>query len=194
MTTVHALPVPADQAAVDDLWSTPVWLGTIQPVLDHDQLRAQMHRTGHGSRDIDLQGILDVDQARSAFTTLAQTALPHEAVGEVRVSAQIWGAHHRIPLAYGHAAWTAWCYLAVDGQAPHDRSGALCLHDPRAGCDAVSVPGLPWGRAVTLKAQAGLTVLAPGWLAHSVLPVSPGHALAVLTARADSMATAYGPP
>ncbi|MET7487669.1 hypothetical protein [Streptomyces sp. NPDC005538] len=185
MTTAHTLPVPADPAAVDDLWSTPVWLGTIQPVLDHDLMHAQMHRTSHGARDIDPQGLLDVAQARSVFTALAQTALPHEAVGEVRVSVQIWGAGHRIPLAYGYAAWTAWCYLAIDGQPSHDRSGALCLHDPRAGCDAASVPGLPWGRAVTLRAQAGLAVLAPGWLAHSVLPVSPSHTVAVLTAQAD---------
>lgn len=184
MTTLSALPVPAGQATLDDLWTTPVWLGTTQPVLDHDLLRAQMLRTTHGAREIDPGDILDVGQARAVFGTLAQTALQ---VGsdEVRLSAQIWGADHRVPLAYGHTAWTAWCYLAVDGHAPHDRSGAVCLHDPRAGCDAASVPGLPWGRAITLKAQAGLTVLAPGWLAHSVLPVSPGHTLAVLTAQAS---------
>ncbi|WP_328690047.1 2OG-Fe(II) oxygenase family protein [Streptomyces phaeochromogenes] len=184
MTTLSALPVPAGQAILDDLWTTPVWLGTIQPVIDHDLLRAQMLRTTHGARDIDPGDLLDVGQARAVFGTLAQTALQVGA-DEVRLSAQIWGADHRVPLAYGHAAWTAWCYLAVDGHAPHDRSGAVCLHDPRAGCDAASVPGLPWGRAITLKAQVGLTVLAPGWLAHSVLPVSPGHALAVLTAQAS---------
>ncbi|MFJ4623680.1 hypothetical protein [Streptomyces sp. NPDC088812] len=109
------------------------------------------------------------------------------------MSVQIWGAGHRTPLAYGHGAWTAWCYLAADGRSPHERSGALCLHDPRAGCDAASVPGLPWGRAVTLTAQPGLTVLAPGWLAHSVLPVSPGHTLAVLTAQAGTIPTPCPP-
>ncbi|GAA3086112.1 hypothetical protein GCM10020000_85870 [Streptomyces olivoverticillatus] len=46
------------------------------------------------------------------------------------------------------------------------------------------MPGLPWGRALTLHAQAGLAVLVPGWLAHSVLPVTAGHTVAVLTARA----------
>ncbi|KOU43255.1 hypothetical protein, partial [Streptomyces sp. WM6378] len=85
---------------------------------------------------------------------------------------------------YGHAAWTAWCYLATSGESPHERSGALCLHDPRAGCDSATVPGLPWGRALTLQPQAGLAVIAPGWLAHSVLPVTAGHTAAVLTARA----------
>ncbi|MFI6277885.1 hypothetical protein [Streptomyces sp. NPDC050988] len=194
MTTVHATPVPAQQAAAVDVWSTSVWLGTIRPVLDHDLLRAQMHLTGQVAREIAPQSLLDVAQARSVFTTLAQTVLPHDVGSEVRVAVQIWGAGHRIPLAYGHGAWTAWCYLAVDGQPPHDRSGALCLHDPRAGCDAASVPGLPWGRAVTLKAQAGLTALAPGWLAHSVLPVSPCHTLAVLTAQADSTPTGGAPP
>jgi len=183
MTILSALPVPAGQATREDLWTTPVWLGTIQPVLDHDLLRTQIRRTDHGARDIDPGDLLDVGQARAAFGTLAQSALQAGA-DEVRLSAQIWGADHRVPLAYGHAAWTAWCYLAVDGWPPHDRSGALCLHDPRAGCDAASVPGLPWGRAVTLKAQVGLTVLAPGWLAHSVLPVSAGHTLAVLMAQA----------
>ncbi|MFD7555814.1 hypothetical protein ACFV9E_14925 [Streptomyces sp. NPDC059835] len=100
----------------------------------------------------------------------------------MRLDAEIWAAGHRTPLAFGHAEWTAWCYLATTGDAPHERSGALCLHDPRAGCDSATVPGLPWGRALTLRAQAGLTVIAPGWLAHSVLPVIAGAA--VLTARA----------
>ncbi|MEU8951746.1 hypothetical protein [Streptomyces sp. NPDC048489] len=189
---MSALSLPAGQSVVEDLWTAPVWIGTIQPVLDHDLLRAQMLRTGHGARDIDPGDLLDVGQARAAFGTLAQTAL-RAGADEVRLSVQIWGADHWVPLAYGHAAWTAWCYLAADGLPPHDRSGAVCLHDPRAGCDAASVPGLPWGRALTLKAQAGVTVLAPGWLAHSVLPVSPGHTLAVLTAQAGTKPMARTP-
>ncbi|MEU5193616.1 hypothetical protein AB0G86_06065 [Streptomyces scabiei] len=192
MTTMSALSVSAGQATLEDLWTTSVWMGTIQPVIDHDLLRAQMSRTTHGAREIDPGDLLDVGQARAAFGTLAQTALQSGADG-VRLSAQIWGAGHRVPLAYGHGAWTAWCYLAVDGQPPHDRSGAVCLHDPRAGCDAASVPGLPWGRALTLKAQVGLTVLAPGWLAHSVLPVSAGHTLAILIVQAAGK-SALGEP
>ncbi|WP_405814711.1 2OG-Fe(II) oxygenase family protein [Streptomyces sp. NBC_01390] len=192
MTTLSAPPVPGGQTTLEDLWTTPVWLGTTQPGVDHDLLRAQMLRTTHGARDIDPGDILDVGQARAAFGTLARTAL-QVGTDEVQLSVQIWGADHRVPLAYGHAAWTAWCYLAVDGHAPHDRSGAVCLHDPRAGCDAANVPGLPWGRAITLKAQAGLTVLAPGWLAHSVLPVSAGHTLAVLMAH-TSVNAAVGEP
>ncbi|MEV8038636.1 hypothetical protein [Streptomyces sp. NPDC086182] len=192
MTTMTALPIPARQVTVEDLWTTSVWIGTIQPVLDHDLLCAQMSRTTHGARDIDPEDLFDVGRARSAFGSLAQTVLQVGA-DEIRLSAQIWAADHRVPLAYGHSVWTAWCYLAVDGHTPHDRSGAVCLHDPRAGCDAASVPGLPWGRALTLTPQAGLTVLAPGWLAHSVLPVSAGHTLAILMAQAAGKPAAAEP-
>ncbi|MFK0154281.1 hypothetical protein ACIQVK_19675 [Streptomyces sp. NPDC090493] len=50
----------------------------------------------------------------------------------------------------------------------------------------------PWTALVWLGTiQPGLTVLAPGWLAHSVLPVSPGHSLAVLTALGQTVFSHY---
>lgn len=184
MTALQTLPAPA-VGVIEDRWATPVWLGTIQPAIDHELLRTQMHRTTHGHRYVDAGDILDTGQARAVLSTLARTIHPEAAApAPVRLSVQIWAAGYRVPLAYGHGPWTAWCCLTAVGNASQERSAALCLHDPRAGCDTATVPGLPWGRALTVQARPGLAVLAPGWLAHSVLPVTPGHTVAVLTAQA----------
>ncbi|MEU5108453.1 hypothetical protein AB0H07_40395 [Streptomyces sp. NPDC021354] len=184
MTTLEAPPAPA-VGVMEDRWATTVWLGTIQPAVDHELLRTQMRRTTHGRRQVDAGDILDAAQACVVLSTLAQTIqLEAAEPAPVRLSVQIWAAGYRVPLAYGHGPWSAWCCLATVGDALQERSGALCLHDPRAGCDAAAVPGLPWGRALAVQAQPGLAVLAPGWLARSVLPVTPGHTVAVLTAEA----------
>jgi hypothetical protein len=166
----------------EDHWATPVWLGTVHPVIDSTRLSREMARRTHSCRIIEPGSILDTDQTAAFFTTLAQTIRPTDP-GSLALSVEIWAPGHRVPLAHSPTPWTAWCYLAAEGQDATGRSGALSLHDPRAGCDAATVPGLPWGRALTLQARPGITALAPGWLAASVLPVAPGHTLAVLTAR-----------
>lgn len=56
-----------------------------------------------------------------------------------------------------------------DGPAVNDAnseaSGAMILHDPRAGAANVALPGLPWGRPITMPTVPGTLVLVPGWLA-----------------------------
>ncbi|MFE4263281.1 hypothetical protein [Streptomyces sp. NPDC056883] len=185
MTTLSPHPhrLPATDAVTEDRWTTPVWLGTVHPAVDHDLLHSQMIKPPTDRRALDPGDVLDTDKALTVLTALAQTIRPGAATTAVRLGVEIWAPGHRVPLAYGHGDWTAWCYLATAGDAPHESSAALCLHDPRAGCDSATVPGLPWGRALTLRAQTGLTVVAPGWLAHSVLPVAEGHTVVVLTAR-----------
>ncbi|KOT64393.1 hypothetical protein ADK43_06130 [Streptomyces rimosus subsp. rimosus] len=176
----------AEPATVQHHWSTPVWLGTLQPALDAAVLRHYLHSHQHGSRPLDAATVVDTGRATTALCALAKTlALPWQTAA-VRLEIHLWGAGHRIPLAYGGGPWMAWCYLAVHGDPADSDSGALCLHDPRSGCDAATAPGLPWGRPLTVRAAPGLTVVAPGWLATSVLPVCPGHTLAVLTATATT--------
>ncbi|KOG63992.1 hypothetical protein ADK76_10790 [Streptomyces griseoflavus] len=90
-----------------------------------------------------------------------------------------------------HAAWRhgtgTWCALLVldaTGADTDDRSGAIVLHDPRAGAGNVGLPGLPWGRPLTLPSQAGLLVVMPGWLGWQVAPVRSGEHRTVMTADA----------
>ncbi|MGW9211034.1 hypothetical protein ACWGR4_29125 [Embleya sp. NPDC055664] len=99
---------------------------------------------------------------------------------------ELWGPDHRVTLSYGTGPWRAWCHLADLGPPPHPDSGAITLHDPRAGCDTTSLPGLPWGRPLTLHAAPGHALIAPGWVGASVLPVDRAHHLAVLTVETTS--------
>jgi hypothetical protein len=49
-------------------------------------------------------------------------------------------------------------------------SGILEFLDPRAGVDAVTAPGDPYGEPFRLRPQAGLLVIFPSWLYHWVHP------------------------
>jgi hypothetical protein len=49
-------------------------------------------------------------------------------------------------------------------------SGMLEFLDPRAGAEAVSAPGDPYGEPFRVRAQSGLLVMFPSWLYHWVHP------------------------
>jgi hypothetical protein len=51
-------------------------------------------------------------------------------------------------------------------------SGVLEFLDPRAGVDAVTAPGDPYGEPFRVRPQAGLLVVFPSWLYHWVHPYS----------------------
>jgi len=53
-------------------------------------------------------------------------------------------------------------------------SGVLEFLDPRAGVEAVTAPGDPYGEPVRIRPQAGLIVIFPSWLYHWVHPYA-GH-------------------
>jgi hypothetical protein len=52
----------------------------------------------------------------------------------------------------------------------HPLSGILEFLDPRAGAEAVSAPGDPYGEPFRVRPQAGLLVVFPSWLYHWVHP------------------------
>ncbi len=49
-------------------------------------------------------------------------------------------------------------------------SGVLEFLDPRAGVDAVTAPGDPYGEPFRVRPQAGLLIVFPSWLYHWVHP------------------------
>ena len=49
-------------------------------------------------------------------------------------------------------------------------SGVLEFLDPRAGVEAVTAPGDPYGEPVRVRPEAGLLVIFPSWLYHWVHP------------------------
>ena len=84
------------------------------------------------------------------------------------------GAYHA-PHSHPDSAWSGVYYVDAGSPSP-DRplSGVLEFLDPRAGVEAVTAPGDPYGEPVRVLSQAGLLVIFPSWLYHWVHPYA-GH-------------------
>jgi uncharacterized protein (TIGR02466 family) len=80
------------------------------------------------------------------------------------------GAYHA-PHSHPDSAWSGVYYVDA-GAANPDRplSGVLEFLDPRAGVEAVSAPGDPYGEPVQVRPESGLLVVFPSWLYHWVHP------------------------
>ena len=80
------------------------------------------------------------------------------------------GAYHA-PHSHPDSAWSGVYYVDA-GSLNKDRplSGMLEFLDPRAGVEAVTAPGDPYGEPLRVRPEAGLLVLFPSWLYHWVHP------------------------
>ena len=80
------------------------------------------------------------------------------------------GAYHA-PHSHPDSAWSGVYYVDA-GMTNPDRplSGVLEFLDPRAGVEAVSAPGDPYGEPVRVRPESGLLVVFPSWLYHWVHP------------------------
>ena len=80
------------------------------------------------------------------------------------------GAYHA-PHSHPDSAWSG-VYYVDPGSYSADRplSGVLEFLDPRAGVEAVTAPGDPYGEPFRIQPQAGLLVVFPSWLYHWVHP------------------------
>jgi len=84
------------------------------------------------------------------------------------------GAYHA-PHSHPDSAWSGVYYVDAGTSHPdHALSGVLEFMDPRAGVEAVSAPGDPYGEPVRVRPEAGLIVVFPSWLYHWVHPYA-GH-------------------
>lgn len=80
------------------------------------------------------------------------------------------GAYHA-PHSHPDSAWSGVYYVDGGAENPdHPLSGMLEFLDPRAGAEAVSAPGDPYGEPFRVRPQAGLLVVFPSWLYHWVHP------------------------
>jgi uncharacterized protein (TIGR02466 family) len=80
------------------------------------------------------------------------------------------GAYHA-PHSHPDSAWSGVYYVDPGTRSPDQRlSGVLEFLDPRAGVEAVTAPGDPYGEPVRIQPQAGLLVIFPSWLYHWVHP------------------------
>src|SRR3954471_22650716 len=80
------------------------------------------------------------------------------------------GAYHA-PHSHPDSAWSGVYYVdAGTGYKDRPLSGCLEFLDPRAGVEAVSAPGDPYGEPFRVRPEAGLLVVFPSWLYHWVHP------------------------
>lgn len=80
------------------------------------------------------------------------------------------GAYHA-PHSHPDSAWSGVYYVDPGSTNPEmPLSGILEFLDPRAGVEAVTAPGDPYGAPFRVRAEAGLLVLFPSWLYHWVHP------------------------
>ncbi|MFL6446946.1 MAG: 2OG-Fe(II) oxygenase family protein [Bryobacteraceae bacterium] len=80
------------------------------------------------------------------------------------------GAYHA-PHSHPDSAWSGVYYVNGGSDSPDQPlSGYLEFLDPRAGADAVTAPGDPYGEPFRVRPQPGLLVLFPSWLYHWVHP------------------------
>ena len=80
------------------------------------------------------------------------------------------GAYHA-PHSHPDSAWSGVYYVDA-GASPPDfpLSGVLEFLDPRAGAEAVSAPGDPYGAPLRVHPESGMLVVFPSWLYHWVHP------------------------
>lgn len=167
------------------LWATRLWVGKLGAMIK-DGFPALLEDSGalmtaHAPESVladSRQVLCDVRDVLAAL--LADSGSPVSGLTEVDLRVETWTPGYAVGLAYGTGAWNAWCFLDSTEEVRDPESGGLSLHDPRAGCASVTVPGLPWGRPMKIAPKPGLAVIHPGWLGYSILPVRAGHRLAVL--------------
>jgi uncharacterized protein (TIGR02466 family) len=79
------------------------------------------------------------------------------------------GAYHA-PHSHPDSAWSGVYYVDAGTNTDRSLSGVLEFLDPRAGVEAVTAPGDPYGEPVRIRPEAGLIVIFPSWLYHWVHP------------------------
>ena len=80
------------------------------------------------------------------------------------------GAYHA-PHSHPDTAWSGVYYVDGGAENPDQPlNGMLEFLDPRAGAEAESAPGDPYGEPFRVRPQAGLLVVFPSWLYHWVHP------------------------
>jgi uncharacterized protein (TIGR02466 family) len=85
------------------------------------------------------------------------------------------GAYHA-PHSHPDSAWSGVYYVNPGSESPdHPLSGFLEFLDPRAGVDAVTAPGDPYGEPFRVRPQPGLLVLFPAGSITGFTPIRAKH-------------------
>ena len=104
------------------------------------------------------------------------------------------GAYHA-PHSHPDSAWSGVYYVDPGTDSPErPLSGVLEFLDPRAGVEAVTAPGDPYGEPFRVRPQAGLLVVFPSWLYHWVHPYAGQTPRIAISFNATPTAVAANEP
>ncbi|WP_219505290.1 hypothetical protein [Nonomuraea ceibae] len=103
-------------------------------------------------------------------------------VADVELQVQIWRGGYEKPMFATGSDYLGWCFLEVVAPREAD-AGTIAVFDPRAGSAMTAMPGLPWGRQLTIAPVSGSLAVVPGWLTCSIVPVEKGEAIVVVVAQ-----------
>ncbi len=176
-------------ADVFPLWTTPIWIGQV-PTDAIAELDAAW--TPEPAADsIDPAATVAAPMPLPGFALELELAAaqlcPNAAVGDLRWKHTIeqWPPGYYNGMRYGEGLLRALVILSSNASRDHPDSGAISLHDPRAGSANVGLPGLPWGRPAKIPPLAGAAAAFPGWLGWSVAPLRAPHRIVVWMAVAE---------
>lgn len=153
---------------MDQLWPTRVWLGQASA----DEV---VEALASVNRPEDCKLASAVSEIMGELTDLHNA---DHAPG-FNHAIEYWKESYGVGMRYGHGLVRAFIILESNRPEGHLESGAITLHDPRAGAGNVGLPGLPWGRPLKLEAVVGRVAVFPGWLPWSVAPLWHGHKMTV---------------
>lgn len=163
-------------ADISDLWPTPVWMGAIAAG-DLVEIAALARP---GTTDITAQPLIVIRE----LELTAGAVDPDRRDLTWRHQLETWPPGFHLGMRYCGVAVRAMVIVDSEVPAEHADSGAISLHDPRAGIANVGLPGLPWGRPVKVPLHTGVAFAHPGWLSYSVAPVRTPHHMTVWVAEA----------
>ncbi|MFI6705396.1 hypothetical protein ACIBF7_03125 [Nonomuraea sp. NPDC050478] len=137
--------------------------------------------------------VADIEALRQAFVAdmnalsarAAQGGTRGRHVTDVDMEAQIWRGGYERPMFAVPNDYIGWCFIEVVPPQEAD-AGTVAVFDPRAGSAMTAMPGLPWGRQLTVTPAAGSLAVVPGWLTCSIVPVEKGEAIVVVVATSIS--------
>jgi hypothetical protein len=94
-----------------------------------------------------------------------------ERVKHVSGQLVVWRHNSSVPFFSNTSRFIALCWLSIrfSGRLP---CGTIVMHDPRAGSANISLPGLPFGRPITVNPAQGRLLVIPGWLGYSLMSLS----------------------
>ncbi|WP_336214863.1 hypothetical protein [Nonomuraea sp. LPB2021202275-12-8] len=132
--------------------------------------------------DVDALGRAFVADMNALSERGSQAGTSGRRVDDVELEAQIWLGGYEKPMFATGSDYLGWCFLEVVSPQEAD-AGTIAVFDPRAGSAMTAMPGLPWGRQLTIAPVAGSLTVVPGWLTCSIVPVEKGEAIAVVVAK-----------